>query len=113
MSLVSKLQNARKIVALQVEKIRNKPDPFIFVSKDKESNYLLPDKYSSVTEVGELQNAVHLIFPNMVSSAVKSRIVDLKYLNKGDVNAVYVDYERFERFDEYNGRTYFQFLKLE
>ena len=88
-------------------------DSFTFVFKDKKGNYVLPDGYSSATEVGELQDVVHLTFHDMMPHTVIFKMMDLKDLNRQNTNAVYVDYERFERIDEYRGRTYFQPLKLD
>jgi len=85
----------------------------IFVSKDEKGNYVLPGGYFSATEVGEFQEVVHLTFHDMMSHAVICKMIDLEYLGTQNVNAVYVDHERFERLDECRGRTYFQPPKLD
>jgi len=113
MGLVDKLGDVKNRVTLQVKRMRNRPDSFMFVSKDKEGDYVLPEGYASVSEVGELQDVVHLTFHDMMPHAVVCKMTDLKYLNRQDANAVYVDHEKFERLDDYNGRTYFQPLKLD
>ncbi len=112
MGLIEKLGDVKNRATLQVKKMRNRPDSFMFVSKDKEGNYTLPEGYSSVSEVGELQDVVHLTFHDMMPHAVFSKMTDLRYLNRVDANAVYVDKEKFEKLDNYAGRTYFQPLKL-
>ena len=113
MSLIDKLTYAKNRIILQVKRMRNQPDSFMFVSKDKDGNYVLPEEYSSVNEVGELQDVVHLTFHDMMPHAVVCRMTDLRYLNQQDANAVYVNHKKFKRLDEYNGRTYFQPLKLD
>jgi len=112
MRLTDKLGDVKNRVTLQVKRMINRPDSFTFVSKNKEGNYVLPEGYVSVSEVGELQDAVHLIFYDMMSHAVIRKMTDLKYLNRQDANAVYVNLEKFERLDDNNVRTYFQPLKL-
>jgi len=112
MGLVAKLEDAKNRITLQVKRMRNQPDSFMFVSRDKEGNYVLPEDYKSVSEVGELQDVFHLTFHDMMPHAVVCKMTDLRYLNRQDANAVYVDHEKFERLDDYNGRTYFQPLKL-
>ena len=113
MGLMDKLEDTKNRIILQIKRMRNKPDSFMFVSKDKEGNYILPEGYSSVKEVGELQDVVHLTFHDMMRHAVICKMTDLRYLNRQDANAVYVDHEKFEKLEESIGRTYFQPLKLE
>ncbi len=113
MGLVAKLEDAKNRITLQVKRRRNQPDSFMFVSKDKKGNYILPENYTSVSEVGELQDVVHLTFHDMMTHAIVCKMTDLRYLNRQDANAVYVDHEKFERVNEHNGRTYFQPLKLD
>ncbi|MFH1238200.1 MAG: hypothetical protein ABIH79_02975 [archaeon] len=86
--------------------------PFILVSKDEKGNYIIPKNYSSVEKVGEIQEITHLMFCGMMPPEIIHKIDGLGFLDKFDVNAVYIDSKRFERLDEYNGRTYFQPLKL-
>ncbi|MEA3414090.1 MAG: hypothetical protein U9Q99_01005 [Nanoarchaeota archaeon] len=112
MGLIDKFGDVKNRVTLQVKRIRNNPDSFMFVSKDKEGNYVLPKDYQSVSEVGKLQNVVHLTFHDMMPHAVIWEMTDLKYLNRQDANAVCIDDEKFERLDDYNRKTYFQPLKL-
>ncbi|RLE38529.1 hypothetical protein DRJ17_03750 [Candidatus Woesearchaeota archaeon] len=107
------LSDAKNKISLQVKRMKNHPDSFVFVSKNKDGDYVLPENYSTVSEVGELQEVVHLTFHDMMPRAVLCKMTDLKYLNKQDANAVYVDHEKFERLDEYKGRTYFQPLRLD
>ncbi len=86
---------------------------FMCVSKDENGNYILPKGYSSATEVGGLQEIVHLTLHDIMSHAVICRAIELECLDPQNANAVYIDYERFERLDEYYGKTYFQPLKLD
>lgn len=113
MGLVDLLEDTKNRIILQVKRIRNQPDSFMFVSKDKEGNYVLPDEYSTVDEVGGIQDVVHLTLYDMMPHAVVRKMTDLRYLNRQDANAVFVDQEKFERLDDYNARTYFQPLKLQ
>jgi len=113
MGLVAKLKDTKNRITLQIKRMRNRPDSFMFISKDKEDNYVLPEEYSSVKEVGGFQNVVHLTFYDMMPHAIVCKMTDLKYLNRQDANAVYVDHEKFERLDKYNGITYFQPLELD
>jgi hypothetical protein len=113
MRLVNTLSDLKNRITLQIKKMRNQPDSFRFVSKDKEGNYVLPERYSSIKKVGELQDVIHLTFHDMIPHAVVCKMTDLKYLNRQDANAVYIHHEKFERLDKYNGRTYFQPLKLD
>lgn len=112
MSLVGNLIDTKNMVVLAIKRKRGKPDIFDQVSKDAEGNYSLPKGYSSVVEVGELQDVAHLTFHNMAWHAVNCKMTDLKYLEGLKTNAVYVDDSRFERLDMNNGRTYFQPLLL-
>lgn len=112
MGLVDKLGDVKNRIILQVKRMRNRPDSFTFVQKDNDGNYVLPTNYASVSEVGEPQDVVHLTVHDMMPHAVMCKMTDLKYLNGQDANAVYVDHEKFERLDDYKGRTYFQPLKL-
>ena len=112
MGLVAKLWETKNIITFLVKRLRNSPDSFMFISKDDDGNYVLPQGYSSVTEVGGLQDVVHLTLHNMMPHTVNCQMTDLRYLHGQDANAVYVDLGKFTRIDQYLGRSYFQPLKL-
>ena len=108
MSLVNKLTKLKGKIILLTKRVRNRPDSFMFVSKDKKGNYVLPDGYSSAMEVGEFQDVVHLTFHDMDIHAISCKMTDLRYLNGLNANAVYIDPKKFERLDTNIGKTYFQ-----
>lgn len=113
MGLLDNFVNARNKFILQVKRLRNEPDIFMFVQKDQNGKYVLPKGYSSVREFGEIREVVHMTLHDMVEHAIYCMMTDLKYLTKSDANAVYLDNQKFERLDQYNGKSYFQPLKLD
>jgi hypothetical protein len=111
MSLTSIINKVR----LNIKRSKNKPDSFEFVSKDENGNYIIPEGYTSVKEVGTTQEVTYPMTHDVEYVAeflTECKLTDLKYGKNLPINAVCV-VEIKEKNKNPIGKMYVQPLKLE
>lgn len=113
-NLIDKIKS--KLTNIPVELIekrrKNQPDSFYFLGKDEQGNYTYKDIIVQAIPIGEERSVIHLTLHDMMPHAVECQMTDLRYLEGLDANAVYVDHNKFERLDKFNGKTFYQPMKI-
>jgi len=98
-----------------VERVRTRePLPFYWVEKNDQGGYVCKsnDRSFQTEEVGEPQQVHHLTFHDMMAHAVTMDLTE-KVLTQGlEVNAIYIDRDKFERMGGGSAVTTYQPLKL-
>ncbi|MFW6282937.1 MAG: hypothetical protein ACOC1P_02690 [Minisyncoccales bacterium] len=112
MDLVDKLSKTRDYLIWARKRAKNRPENFKFVSKDEQGEYVLPEGFSSVEEVGDLRDVFFVPLHDGKIWAVRGEMTNIKYLERKDVNAVYVDNTIPRRDENGNPFVYIQPLKL-
>lgn len=91
----------------------HKFDNFEIITKDKKENYIFDKESQTIKEVGGEQELFYPTFHDALPHVVLRQMTILKYDRLMDVNAVYINQDRWERIDEVTGKIYFQPLRIE
>ena len=94
------------------KRITNRPDNFVFLKKDENGQYTVDGNVIHAEEVGPERTVDYLTCHDIMQHAIRRLMTDLKYIEGLDANAVYVDYNKFQRLSESIGRTYIQPVKI-
>lgn len=99
----------------------NIPYNFPFLSQNPDKNFVLlrrdgfdyKEEIVNASPVGEPREVTHLTLHDMKYHAVCCAMTEAKFLEEGfDANAVFVLCDKFERLEEYVGKTTYQPMKI-
>jgi hypothetical protein len=118
LSRIKQLRRKKKLMRqLSLEEFEEFDD-FELVTKDKKGNYIFDEKYGkrckykSIKEIGEEKELVYVTFANALPKLILREMTILRYKNSMDANAVYINYNKWQRIDDLTAKIYFQPLKI-
>ncbi|MBI4116157.1 hypothetical protein HY449_00250 [Candidatus Pacearchaeota archaeon] len=82
---------------------KNKPHSFYFLDKDKDGNFTYDGKVVKTKVAGEERELSYITLHDIQEFAIEFEMTRQKLLNGSDINAVYVNHEKWRRLTEYTG----------